>query len=388
MTDDKKTEQPATETAESSASAADAGTAPVDPPKTLKPSWRSVILMIAVALLGILAILYAWQVWPFTSSVVTTENAYVRGQITVLAPQVNGYVTEVLVQDFAQVKQGEPLLHIDDRIYRQRVEQARAELAARRFDLENAAQTLASDQATLASRRAELFADQAERDRAHADELRVDELATRGSVSVRERDQTRATARLAAANVKRAEAAIAIAEETVKATRVSRGGLQAQVAMAEASLHLAEIDLANTVILAPGDGQVSEVSVRLGQYVSAGSQLLYLVPRQRWVIANYKETQTRNMRPGQPVRFDVDALGGATLSGRIERLAPATGSEFSVLRPDNATGNFTKVVQRLPVRIAIDADQPLFERLRPGLSVVVHVDTAGFEDEDERGARQ
>lgn len=368
-------EQEDLQPAQPTAAATDAGPAPDDPPKTIKPSRRSVLLMLLVAIVGVLAILYAWQLWPFSGRVAVTENAYVRGQITVLAPQVNGYVTEVLVQDFEQVAKGEPLVRIDDRQYRQLVEQRRAELAARRFDLENLEQTLASNQATLASRRAELSAAEAELQRALADEKRVNELAQRGSVSIRERDQIRASARAAAANVKQARAAIAIAEQTLKASEVSRGGLQAQVKIAESALKRAQIDLDNTVIEAPRDGQVSEVTVRQGQYVTAGSQLLYLVPEQLWVIANYKETQTYAMRPGQPVEIEVDALDGARLRGHVQRLAPATGSEFSVLRPDNATGNFTKVVQRVPVRISIDPDQPLAKRLRPGLSVVTHADT-------------
>ena len=363
--------------AEPQAAATDAGPTPDDPPKTIKPSRRSVMLMVLVALIGTLAILYAWQLWPFSGRVAVTENAYVRGQITVLAPQVNGYVTEVLVQDFERVTQGQPLVRIDDRQYRQMVEQRRAELAARRFELDNLEQTLASNRATLASRRAELSAAEAELQRVRSDEKRVNELAERGSVSIRERDQIRATAGADAAQVQQARAAIAIAEQTLKASDVSRGGLQAQVEIAEATLKRAQIDLDNTVIHAPRDGQVSEVTVRQGQYVAAGSQLLYLVPDQLWVIANYKETQTFAMRPGQPVEIEVDALDDARLSGRVERLAPATGSEFSVLRPDNATGNFTKVVQRVPVRISIDPDQPLAKRLRPGLSVVTHVDTAG-----------
>ena len=355
--------------------ATDAGPVPDDPPKTIKPSRRSVILMALVALVGVLAILYAWQLWPFGGRVAVTENAYVRGQITVLAPQVNGYVTEVRVQDFETVQQGQPLVQIDDRQYRQIVEQRRAELAARRFELENLEQTLASNRATLASRRAELAAAEAELQRVRTDERRVNELAERGSVSIRERDQVRATARADSAQVEQARAAIAIAEQTLKASEVSRGGLQAQVEIAEANLRRAQIDLDNTRIIAPRDGRVSEVTVRQGQYVTAGSQLLYLVPEQRWVIANYKETQTFAMRPGQPVQIEVDALDGARLTGRVERLAPATGSEFSLLRADNATGNFTKVVQRVPVRISLDPDQPLLERLRPGLSVVTHVDT-------------
>lgn len=360
----------------STVAATDAGPVPDDPPKTIKPSRRSIVLMVLVAAMGVLAILYAWQLWPFGGHVVVTENAYVRGQITVLAPQVNGYVTEVLVQDFEEVRRGQPLVQIDDRQYRQLVEQRRAELAARQFELENLEQTLASNRATLEARRAELAASEAELERVRADVARVNELARSGSISLRERDQVRATAREDAANVRQAQAAIAIAEQTLKASEVSRGGLQAQVDIAEANLRRAQIDLDNTRITAPRDGQVSEVTVRQGQYVAAGSQLLYLVPDQLWVIANYKETQTFAMRPGQPVEIRVDALDGARLTGRVQRLAPATGSEFSVLRPDNATGNFTKVVQRVPVRITLDPDQPLIERLRPGLSVVSHVDTS------------
>lgn len=360
---------------QASAAATDAGPTPDDPPKTIKPSRRSVTLMALVALVGVVAILYAWQLWPFSGGVAVTENAYIRGQITVLAPQVNGYVTEVLVQDFEEVTRGQPLVRIDDRQYRQLVEQRRAELAAQRFQLENLEQTLASNRATLASRRAELSAVEAELQRALADERRVNELAERGSVSIRERDQIRATARAAGANVKQGQAAIAIAEQTLKASEVSRGGLQAQVEIAQAALKRARIDLDNTAIEAPRDGRVSEVTVRQGQYVAAGTQLLYLVPEQLWVIANYKETQTFAMRPGQPVTIEVDALDGARLRGRVQRMAPATGSEFAVLRPDNATGNFTKVVQRIPVRISIDPDQPLSERLRPGLSVITSVDT-------------
>ena len=360
---------------QASAAATDAGPTPDDPPKTIKPSRRSVALMALVALVGVVAILYAWQLWPFSGGVAVTENAYIRGQITVLAPQVNGYVTEVLVQDFEEVIRGQPLVRIDDRQYRQLVEQRRAELAAQRFQLENLEQTLASNHATLASRRAELSAAEAELQRALADESRVNELAARGSVSIRERDQIRATARAAGANVKQSQAAIAIAEQTLKASEVSRGGLQAQVEIAQAALKRARIDLDNTAIEAPRDGRVSEVTVRQGQYVAAGTQLLYLVPEQLWVIANYKETQTFAMRPGQPVTIEVDALDGARLRGRVQRMAPATGSEFAVLRPDNATGNFTKVVQRIPVRISIDPNQPLSERLRPGLSVITSVDT-------------
>jgi multidrug resistance efflux pump len=142
------------------------------------------------------------------------------------------------------------------------------------------------------------------------------------------------------------------------------------------TVRLAEIDLANTRITAPGDGQLGQVAVRLGAFVNAGTQLTALVPQAMWVIANLKETQMADVRLGQPVTFAVDALNHARLRGHVEQIAPATGSEFSVITPDNATGNYVKIAQRIPVRISIDPNQPLAQRLRPGMSVVASIDTA------------
>ena len=344
--------------------------------KTIKPSRTSVVAMLLVALAGVLLILWAWHLGPFATALERTDNAYVRGQITVLAPQANGYVAEVLVRDFEKVKAGQTLVRIDDRIYTEKVHAAQAQLDSALAQLANVGQTQAQNQANLGSRKASLLAVQAEAQRAQADLQRANDLAAKGSVSLRERDQSRATAELAIANVSKARADITITEQTIKSTTVSRAGLEAQAQAAQAQLGLAKIDLANTVVRAPRAGQLSEVSVRLGQYVTAGSQLLFLVPDALWVVANFKETQTAHMQEGQPAYFTVDALDGARLSGHVSELAPATGSEFSVLRADNATGNFTKVVQRLQVRIAIDPDQALAARLRPGMSVVTAVDTA------------
>jgi multidrug resistance efflux pump len=351
------------------------------PPKVIKPKPVTVVLMAGVALAGIALILWAWSLWPFNSLVVTTDNAYVRGPITVLAPQVNGYVAEVLVKDFEQVKAGQPLVKIDDRIYEQKVHQAQAQLDNAIAQLDNAEQTQAQNLAALGAARASLAAVQAEESRAKTEQGRVEGLAAKGSVSLNERDKVRTTARLAAANVLKAQADINIAQQKVKATKVGRAGLEAQVEMAKAQLALSRIDLANTLIRAPRDGQVSEASVRLGQYVSAGSQLLFLVPDRMWIVANFKEGQTWHMQIGQRASFSVDAFHDASLTGRVEQIAPATGSEFSVLRPDNASGNFTKVVQRLPVRIAIDPDQELAARLRPGMSVIASVDTGSGQEQ-------
>jgi len=352
---------------------------PVEPavaPKYLKPSARSVAVMVIVALLGIALILRAWHLWPFTSSVMVTDNAYVRGQITVMAPQVNGYVTEVLVKDFQHVKKGEPLLRIDDRIYAQRVAQAQATLDSARAALANSDQSQAQNRAQIASAKATLAAGQSELQRSRAELARYEQLAEQRLVALNDRDKFRTSQASAQAGVQQSQAQIQIAEETLVSTQVARKGLEAQVESAQAALELARIDLANTTVHAPRDGQVSEASARVGQYVTAGSQLLFLVPDALWVVANFKEGQTWQMRIGQPATFAVDAFQGEVLRGRVEEIAPATGSEFSVLRPDNASGNFTKVVQRLPVRIAIDADQPLAARLRPGMSVVAKVDTS------------
>ena len=356
------------------ASASASASAPISKYNT--PSRTSVVVMVAIALVGLTLILRAWQLWPFTSDHVHTDDAYVRGQVTVLAPQVSGYVTEVLARDFDRVKRGQPLLRIDDRSYRQKVDQAEAALAEARAQLANSVQSQAQNRAQIASAQANLAAGQAERQRTGTELQRYEALAAQQLVSSSDRDKLRASAQAASAGVAQSQAAIRIAQENLTATRVARQGLEARVASARAALELARIDLDNTVVRAPRDGQLSEASVRLGQYVTAGTQLLFLVPDAPWVVANFKEGQTWKMAAGQPATFSVDAFQGQHLRGHVEQIAPATGSEFAVLRPDNASGNFTKVVQRLPVRIAIDPDQPLAARLRPGMSVVVDVDTA------------
>jgi multidrug resistance efflux pump len=344
---------------------------PSPTPKKTRPTLRSALVALVIAVAGILLVLRAWDLGPFHSHVISTDNAYVRGQVTVLAPQVNGYVTEVLVKDYEQVAAGQPLVRIDTRSYEAALALAQAQLANAQAQLANSDQTQAQNRAAQQASRAGLTAVGAEAERAQADLRRVEELAARGSVSLSERDRVRAAAKLAATNVDKAQADIAIAAEKIKATTVNRAALEAQVQMAQA-----RINLDNTTVHAPADGQASDVSVRVGQYVAAGSQLLFVVPRQLWVTANFKETQMAHVRPGQAASFTVDALEGKRLTGKVLEIAPATGSEFSVLKADNATGNFTKVVQRLPVKIAIDPDQPLAERLRPGMSVVARIDTA------------
>ncbi len=353
-------------------------------------SERAVTAMVVVAALaGILLVLYAWHLPPFRGFVETTEDAYVRGDPTVIAPKVDGYVFEVTVQDFAEVKAGQLLVRLDDSNYQQKVAQARANLAAQEANLANVAQSrrvreagVLNAQAAITSALAAQVNSDAQLSRTEADQRRTQALVGDGSVSQRETDQTEAALRQAQASraqavaaIRQTRAALAAAQQELESVIVNRGAVAAAVEAAKAALQLAEIDLGHTRILAPRSGRLGAVGVKLGQYVTPGTQLVVLVPPTVWVVANFKEAQTSRMAEGQPVSLQVDALADATLKGHIERISPATGSEFSVISADNATGNFTKIPQRLPVRVSIDASQALAARLRPGMSVIARVDT-------------
>jgi multidrug resistance efflux pump len=348
------------------------------PPQGWKPPRQSrgtIFVIIAIAVVAVTAILFAFQLPPFSGFAEKTDNAYVRGKVTIISPQVSGYVTKVAVQDFAEVRRGQILATIDDRIYHAKVEQAQANLAAQIASLANSQQNQRSREAALTGQEAGIENAKAQLIRAKADMRRADALVADGSISERERDQTRAALLAAQAAVLQAGAAQTVGQQDVRSVLVGRGGLEAAVAGAKAQLHLAQIDLDNTVIRAPEDGQLSEIGVRNGAYVTAGTQLLFLVPRDMWVIANFKEAQTRAMRVGQRASFRVDALGNAKLTGHVENLSPAAGSEFSVLKADNATGNFVKIAQRIAVRIRVDPGQDLAKRLRPGMSVEARIST-------------
>ena len=335
----------------------------------------SIFSAAALGIVGVLVILYAWQLPPFTRHAQFTDNAYVRGMTTFISPQVNGYITEVKVQDFALVKKGDVLMQIDDRIYRQRVHQSQAQLAMKIAALNNNIQQRKSAEAVIKRNDAALASAKAQNQQSQADLKRVKALTADGSLSVRERDAALAGAAQGNASIAQAQATLEMSQQDLQTTIVNLAALQADVENARAALELAEIDLQNTRIVAPRDGQLGQISVRLGAYVSAGTHLTSLVPAQRWVIANIKETQLATIRIGQPVRFTVDALNGQAFAGRVESISPATGVEFSAISPDNATGNFVKIAQRIPVRIEINAKAEEAARLRPGMSVQVNIDT-------------
>ncbi|RRV05612.1 HlyD family secretion protein [Pseudomonas sp. v388] len=349
-------------------------------PRPLRTRVVSSAIFAGIALIGVLIVLYAWQLPPFGSPIESTENAQVHGQTTVIGPQLSGYVHEVPVQDFQFVKAGDLLVRLDDRIYRQRLDQALAQLAVEKASLANNLQQRRSAEATIAQREAELQNSIAQGRKSAADLRRSKALVTDGSVSKSELDVALAADAQATAAVAEARAAVLIAREDLQTVIVNRGSLQASVANAEAAIELARIDLDNTRITAPRDGQLGQIGVRLGAYVNSGAQLMALVPKRLWIVANMKETQMADVRLGQPVSFTVDALNHFKMHGRVQRISPATGSEFSVMPADNATGNFVKISQRIPVRIIVDADQPELDRLRPGMSVVVSIDTSGEGD--------
>ena len=344
----------------------------------MKSIIRSIATYVAflVGVAGVFVVLYAWNLPPFHGSVEVTNDAYVRGQVTILSPQLAGYLVEVPVQDYQKIKKGDLVAKIDDRIYTQKLEQAKAALATAEASLANSEQSRKSAEAKITSAKAAVESAKAAFEAARTAYERTENLLEKNIASQSEAEKNRAAYNQAQAAVHQAEAAELVAEQDLNTIVVGRRSLEANVESAKAAVKLAESDLANTRITAPQDGTLGEVTGRTGQYVSVGTQIGSIVPDRVWVVANFKETQLVDMRPGQEVTFTVDALGHRKFTGRIERFAPATGSEFSVIKADNATGNFTKVAQRIPVRIAIEPQQPLTDRLVPGMSVVASVDLA------------
>ncbi|MBD8753883.1 HlyD family secretion protein [Pseudomonas coleopterorum] len=378
--------EPTSTTTNAIAATPEGQTPPPNPAATEPRSRRvrvlSSLIFASVALVGVAIVLYAWQLPPFSSHIESTENALVRGQVTIIGPQLAGYVYEVPVQDFQFVKAGDLLVRLDDRIYRQRLNQALAQVQVQKTALANNLQQRRSAEATIAQRQAAVVDSEAQARKGAADLRRNQDLISDGSVSRRELDVTRAANAQALASVAQAKAALAIAREDLQTVIVNRDSLEANVTNAEAAVELARIDLDNTRIVAPRDGQLGQIGVRLGAYVNSGAQLMALVPDTLWVVANMKETQMANVRIGQPVTFTVDALNHLRLRGHVQRISPATGSEFSLLQADNATGNFVKIAQRIPVRITVDPDQAAAQRLRPGMSVVVSIDTGYVVEQD------
>src|ERR1700761_4704708 len=348
------------------------------------PSRRTMIASVVALIIAVGGAV--WIALPPSSEV--TDDAYIGADATVVAPQVRGLVAEVLVRDNQAIKAGDVLVKIDPEEFDARVAAARADLANAEGGVAaahgalvslDAEQRMASANVTAAE--TSIRSALAQSTRADADQRRYASLVTGGAVARSDADRFSAAAVTAEQDAARARANLDVAQEGVNVSRAKRPGLraalqisQARVAQAKAALNLVLQDQRHTVILAPIDGVVGDRQVRVGDYVQPGSRLLTLVPLHAlYVTANFKETQTARMRAGQPATIDVDAVGGKPLRGTVESFAPGSGSSFSLLPFEPGTGNFTKIVQRVPVRIMFDPGQDVVDQLRPGLSVTAKI---------------
>ncbi len=314
--------------------------------------------------------------WLTHRGIESTDNAYVQADITTISPKVAGYVADVPVTDNEAVPAGAVLARLDDGDYRARLAEAEAAVAAASAGLTVLDSQLEAQKAQIAEAEAAVATWRAETKLADRELNRIRSLAKDDFASRQRLDTVGATSEKAVAGLAQARAQLAAAEAEVQVLRSNRLRQQALLAQAEAARDLARDSLDNTIIRAPRAGVVGNRAVRTGQYVGPGSHLMALVPLDSvWVDANFKETQIRALKPGQTATIRVDAWPDAPITGTVASVAPASGAQFSLLPPENATGNFTKVVQRVPVRILLPEDNPLAGRLRPGLSVIVEVDT-------------
>jgi membrane fusion protein (multidrug efflux system) len=333
----------------------------------------AVIVTLAVLILAVPATMYYWTTARFR---VSTDDAYVQADSTIVASRVPGYVSAVLIEDDQPVKTGQVLARIDDRDLRAALEQTRAEVQASQSEVDTLQAQLAEQSTLIAKTRASVAASHAALDLAGLNRVRYRKMAGIGFGSEQQSQEADAQARERAANLARDEAARAAAQREVGVLQAKLAAAQALRDRSQAIEQRAALDLGYATITAPIDGVVGARTVRLGQYVQAGTQLTALVPLQQvYIMANFKETQLTRVWAGEPVKVRVDTFPGRKLRGCVESLAPASGLEFSLLPPDNATGNFTKIVQRIPVKIRLESNQALLGRLRPGMSVEASIDT-------------
>jgi membrane fusion protein, multidrug efflux system len=305
----------------------------------------------------------------------TTDDAYVKADSTIIAPKVSGYIAEVLVSDNEPVKAGQLLARIDDRDFKTALHQGRADVAASEAAVKNLNAQIELQEPLIQQQAAEVDTTEANLKFAREERTRYDELMKSGSGTVQRAQQTDATLRAQSAQLQQGKAGLIAANKKIEVLSTQRAQALAQLDHARAVEQQAALNLSYTQITAPVEGTVGARSLRVGQYVQAGTQLMAVVPLDAvYVVANFKETQLTHMRNGQPVELKIDSFHSTTLKGRVDSLAPASGLEFALLPPDNATGNFTKIVQRVPVKIVLD-DQSLNGLLRPGMSAVPTVNT-------------
>lgn len=325
---------------------------------------RTLAAVAALAVALAAGVYYFWFVVPFQS----TDDAFIEGYVIPIAPKVSGYVDKLLIKDNQEVNKGDVLLEIDPRDYETSVAQARADLAAARSQLDESQARVKVSQAKVVEAQAGVIAADAENQRA-ADDLQRYKSVDSSAVSRSAFDATQSKARSAKANL---EAASSQAQAAGSEVALSQAGVEtatAAVQQADARLHQAELNLSYTKVIAPEDGRVTRRAVEEGAYVQPGQALMAIVPHEYWVIANFKEIQLTHMRPGQPVTICVDAYPSHKFKGHVDSIQSGSGARFSLFPPENATGNYIKVVQRVPVKIVFDDDPNTQLALGPGMSV-------------------
>jgi membrane fusion protein, multidrug efflux system len=305
----------------------------------------------------------------------STDDAYVKADSTIISPKVSGYIAQVLVGDNQPVKAGQLLARIDDRDFRTALEQAQADVAGSEAAVCNLDAQIALQQSIIEQGTADVAAAEANLKFAEEERARYDDLMKTGSGTIQRAQQTDAALREKIAQLRHGKSALQATERKVEVFTTDRAKAVAQLDHARAVAHQAALNLSYTGISAPVDGTVGARSLRVGQFVQAGTQLMAVVPLDAvYIVANFKETQLTHVRNGQPVEIRIDSFHGTRLKGHVDSLSPASGLEFALLPPDNATGNFTKIVQRVPVKIVLD-DHSLAGLLRPGMSAEPTIDT-------------
>jgi membrane fusion protein, multidrug efflux system len=344
--------------------------------ETRKTKTRRPLLLGAGALGLAGAAWLGWNYWTVGRFHVSTDDAYVQADNSTVAPKIAGYLDAVAVQDNQPVKAGQVLAHIDDRDFKAALDQARAAVEAAQADVEHKKAALDTQASVIATARATVAVDQANQAFADQDDKRYAALAASGAGTVQSAQQASSRDAALRAGVSRDAASVTTAVKQVPQLKADLAQAQATLDRAQASLRQAQLNLSYTTIVAAVDGTVGNRTLRVGHYVQAGAQLMSIVPLQAaYVVANYKETQLAHVRPGQAAEVEVDMFPGVKAHGHVDSLAPASGQEFALLPPDNATGNFTKIVQRIPVKIVLDPGSPLYGQLRPGMSVVPVIET-------------
>lgn len=359
-----------------------------------KPSfWKrpAVIVIGTVVLAGLLFLGLRYLVRSFTHE--TTDDAFLSANVVAIAPRVSGRVQKVYVDDNQQVKAGDLLVEMDPRDFEVELDQKKAARAAAEANVKLLGASIGllgtqvtTAQATARQSEAEATADRATADKAASDLKRAEDLVQQKTISAQEYDSAKAAADAAQATLKAGlekadsdRAKIAEAKAQLAAGRRAWDRAKAQAKQAEVDVRRADLNLSYTRLTAPGDGRITRKAVENGDYIQVGQRLMALVPPEIWVTANYKETQLKRIRPGQPVQISIDSLGGQTFDGRVKSIQAGSGAAFSLLPPENAVGNFVKVVQRVPVKIAFDTPPETGHVLGPGMSVEPAIRVTSFE---------